>query len=417
MLTGRKYRLAFTPEQAEFAERVGGICRAVWNTGLEQRREYRRRGAFINYSSPKQATDQARELALAKAEHPWLAEAPSHCLQQTLMDLERACRGHGTFRVKWRSGRRWNPSFRFPDPRQVTVERLGRKWGRVKLPKFGWVRFRWSRALGGQVRSVTVSRDADRWYVSFLVEDGQTTPERHPSDTSVGVDPGVVVAVATSDRQLHDRPFTSPGEEERGRRLQRKLARQGRGSRNRATTRKHYGRLRGRERRRRQDFGRQTAAYLTRRHGLVSIEEPNIRNMTRSAKGTVEQPGTQVRQKAGLNRSILSKGWGVFVRAVESAARRTGTRVVRTPAPYSSQRCSACQHVCPESRESQAVFRCVACGFREHADINAAHNHNAAGRKEAGWPHAVSACGDLSVSWSVKQEPVPTLIRWAHQLA
>ena len=86
MLTGRRFRVEFTDEQAEYAERIGAVCRAVWNTGLEQRREYRRRGAWMNYQP------QAHELAEAKTEHGWLKDVPGHCLQQTLMDLDKACR-------------------------------------------------------------------------------------------------------------------------------------------------------------------------------------------------------------------------------------------------------------------------------------------------------------------------------------
>src|SRR5260370_38515915 len=121
MLTGRKYRLELTPEQVALAEATGAACRDVWNTGLEQRRIYRRAGAWMNY------VPQARELAEAKTESPWLATAPSHCLQQTLMDLDRACRDHGTFAVKWRAKGRWNPSFRFPEGGRIPVERVGRK--------------------------------------------------------------------------------------------------------------------------------------------------------------------------------------------------------------------------------------------------------------------------------------------------
>lgn len=106
MLTGRKYKLLLTGEQAAYAEQIGNVCRSVWNTGLAQRREYRKRGGWMNYAS------QAGELAEAKCEHPWLGTAPSHVLQQTLKDLDAACREHGTFRVNWRSKRRWNPSFR-----------------------------------------------------------------------------------------------------------------------------------------------------------------------------------------------------------------------------------------------------------------------------------------------------------------
>jgi putative transposase len=109
VLAGRRFRVEFTDEQEQFAEKIAGVCRAVWNTGLEQRREYRRRGVWMNYPQ------QAHELAEAKSEHSWLAEVPGHCLQQTLMDLDKACRAQGKFRVRWRSSRRWASSFRFPE--------------------------------------------------------------------------------------------------------------------------------------------------------------------------------------------------------------------------------------------------------------------------------------------------------------
>src|SRR5699024_6230949 len=173
MLAGRKYKLLLTDEQAAYAEQIGGACRSVWNTGLHQRREYRHRGAWMNYNP------QAAELAEAKRDHTWLGEAPSHVLQQTLKDLEAACREHGTFRVNWRTKRRWKPSFRFPAGNHITVERLGKRKARAKLPKLGWVHFRWSRHLDGQVRSATLSRDGRDWFVSFLVEDGKQSPEQH----------------------------------------------------------------------------------------------------------------------------------------------------------------------------------------------------------------------------------------------
>ena len=137
---------------------------------------------------------------------------------------------------------------------------------------------------------------------------------------------------------------------------------------------------------------------LATRHRLVALEDLRTRGMTASAKGTVEQPGSNVRQKAGLNRSILDKGWHAFELALHNVARYTGTKIVKVPAAYTSQRCSACCSVDPESRESQAVFRCTTCGHEEHADVNAAKNVLADGL-------SVSACGDLGASRSVKQEP------------
>jgi putative transposase len=375
MLTGRRFRVEFASGQEQFAEQIAGTCRAVWNIGLEQRREYRRRGAWINYRM------QAGELAEAKPEHPWLAEVPSHCLQQTLMDLDRACRTHGTFRVRWRSSRRWRPSFRFPDGSRMVVEQLNRHHAQVKLPKLGWLRFRLSRPMDRAViRSATLTRDGRQWFVSFLIDDGCETQRAHEwPATAVGVDRGVVVAVATSDGQFFDAEFVTAGERRRVLRLQRQLSRSAVRGRNREKARVILGEIRARERRRRQDFCAQTAHRLAITTAFVVLEDLKIKQMTRSAKGTIDRPGTSVKAKAGLNGAILSKGWHQFALALASASRYTGSRVLAVPPQYTSQRCSACGHVDPKSRESQAEFRCTYCSHTAHADVNAAQNILAAG--------------------------------------
>ncbi|MEU5377925.1 transposase [Streptomyces sp. NPDC005968] len=397
MLSGRRYRLALTLEQEVMCEEFGNVCRAVWNTALEQRREYRRRGAWMNYAP------QCAELADAKRDHPWLKAAPSHALQQTLKDLDRACREHGAFKVRRRSKARWSPSFRFPDPKQIQVERLGRRWGRVKLPKLGWIRFRWSRALGGVIRSATVSRKAGHWFVSFLVDDHAVTPERHAMpDTAVGIDRGVKAAAVTSDGDVHDRSFIRAGEAARYRRLQQRLARARKGSTNRRKTITAMNRIMGRVSDRRTDFCAQTACRVVARNALVGLEDLRVKSMSASASGTAGAPGVGVAQKRGLNRAILDKGWHRLELALLSAARYTGTTVVKVNPAYTSQRCSACGFVSESNRESQAVFRCKnpGCGHTAHADVNAAVNiKHAAG-------HAVSACGDLGASRSTKQEPI-----------
>jgi putative transposase len=394
MLTGRKYRLALTADQAEMCSEYGNICRAVWNTALEQRREYRRRGAWMNYAP------QAAELAEAKREHEWLRVAPSHILQMTLKDLEKACAAHGTFKVRWRSKARWSPSFRFPAGDRVAVERLGRKWGRAKLPKLGWVTFRWSRPIGGDVRSATVSRRGQHWYISFLVQDGASPPQKHalPS-TVIGVDRGVKIAVTTSNGDFYDRQFVTQGEKIRYRRLQQKLSRTKKGSANRRKTVAAMNRIMERVKNRRADFCAFTANRLASGNAVVALEDLKVHSMTKSAKGTIAEPGTRVAQKSGLNRAILDKGWHLLERALTSASRYTGTTVVKINPAYTSQTCNRCGAVDPKSRQSQAIFRCTACGHQAHADVNAALNiRNAAG-------YAVSACGDLGVARSVKQEP------------
>jgi putative transposase len=388
-----------TSGQQEQAEQFGNACRAVWNAGLEQRREYRRRGGFIGY------VEQARQLAEAKKDpySAWLAEAPSHVLQQTLRDLDRACETRGTGKVRWRSKTKTRPAFRFPDPKQIEMVRLNRRWGQVKLPKLGWVRLRWTRPLGGVLRNATVLRDGGRWYVSFCVDDG-VAPAAPNNLPPLGVDRGVVAAVATSEGGLIDREFATAGEMRRAKRLQQRLARsrrthgQSRRSRRRDAVRAGLGRLQARIRARRADFATQTAHDLVTRHGLVVVEDLKVKSMTASARGTTEVPGRNVRQKAGLNRAILNKGWGQFLLALQHQARYHGASVVAVNPAYTSQTCHNCGHIARENRESQAVFRCVACGHADHADVNAAKNILAAGL-------AVTGRGDLAIGRSMKRQP------------
>lgn len=339
--------------------------------------------------------EQAHELVDAKIEHTWLTEAPSHCLQQALRDLDEACRKHGTFRVHWRSSRRWAPSFRYPEGAKMELQKLNRRKSQVKLPKLGWVKFRASRSLDGEtICSATLRREGEHWFVSLLVDDGLTPPAQHTSPgTAVGVDRGVAVAVATSDGDLLDQVFTTPGEQRRAVRLQRKLSRAANGSANRNKTRQALAKVRARDRHRRQDFCQKTAGQLAQKNALVVLEKLPVRNMTRRAKPVADlaRPGQYLANggsaKSGLSRAILCKGWFRFERALKSVSRYSGTQVVKVPAAFTSQRCSVCGHVDPKSRESQAVFRCTHCTHTEHADVNAAKNILAAGL-------AVTACGD-----------------------
>jgi putative transposase len=154
--------------------------------------------------------------------------------------------------------------------------------------------------------------------------------------------------------------------------------------------------LRARERDRRKDWAEKVSTDLARRFDRIRVEDLNIPGMTRSARGSIEKPGRGVRQKAGLNRGILAAGWGLLARRLEDKA---SGRVERINAAYTSQRCSVCGHVAAESRESQALFRCVACGYAGNADVNAARNI-AAG-------HAVTARGRLPLGRRMNREPQP----------
>jgi putative transposase len=316
--------------------------------------------------------------------------------QQALRDFAQAMRNFfaGTHRrPTWRKAG-VHEGFRQVGVKPHHVERLNRRFGRLWVPKVGWVRFRLSRPVPDSVKSYRVTRDrAGRWHIAFAqIPD----PICGPGDFSVvGIDRGVVVSAALSTGELLHAPCLTPGEAKRLKVLQQRLARCKRGSHRREKTKRAIAKLKARERDRRKDWVEKTSTDLATRFDVIRVEALAVRTMIRSARGTVEQPGAGVAQKRGLNRSISRSGWGQLVSRLQHKA---CGRVEQVPAAYTSQRCSACGHVAPGNRKSQAVFECQACtAGRCNADVNAARNI-AAGR-------AVTARGDLAGRRSTNREP------------
>jgi putative transposase len=279
-------------------------------------------------------------------------------------------------------------------PQGLRVRRDNRARSSVLVPKIGWVQFRRSRALAGW-KSYRITADrAGRWHVTFAVRP-EPIPAPGAGGVVVGVDRGVAVVVALSTGEM-----TSPaglGRKESGRllRLQRRLARAARGSSRRRKVRTLIGGLKARDADRRKDWVEKTSTDLARRFDVIRVENLNVKAMTRSARGTVAEPGRNVAAKAGLNRGILKSGWGLLAARLEH---KTPGRVEKVEAAYTSATCNPCKHLAADSRKSQARFVCVACGHRANADMNAARNI-AAG-------HGVTARGDRRVlARSVKREP------------
>ncbi|MGH3125222.1 MAG: RNA-guided endonuclease InsQ/TnpB family protein, partial [Streptosporangiaceae bacterium] len=210
---------------------------------------------------------------------------------------------------------------------------------------------------------------AGRWHFAFAVI---PAPVPAPDNGQVvGIDRGVAVSAALSTGEMLHVPGLTVRERRRMRRLERKLARTRRGSERRKRVRLAIARLKARETDRRKDWAEKASTDIARRFDLIRVEDLQIPNMTRSAKGTAGNPGRNVRAKSGLNREILRSGWGLLVRRLSEKAHG---RVEKIKPHYTSQRCSACGHVDAKSRESQARFACTACGFAGHADVNAARN-------------------------------------------
>ena len=388
-----RYRLLPTPAQEAVLRDHCGHARYVWNLAVEQHCHWRpgRKGA-PGY------LEQCRQLTAARAENPWLAAGSQTVQQQALRDFSQAMAAffdpaNPAGRPSWRKAGR-DEGFRIVGRGgQWEVRRVSRKVGQVWVPKAGWVRFRWSRAVPPGAKSYRVTMDrAGRWHVALAV-----IPEPVPAPGNgqvVGIDRGVAVSAALSTGELLHAPALTGPERIRLRRLQRTLARAKRGSNRRGRVRHAIARLRARESDRRKDWAEKVSTGIARRFDVIRVEDLKIGNMTQSAKGTRENPGRNVRAKAGLNRGILGSGWGLLVRRLQD---KVPGRVEKVRPAFTSQRCSACGQVDRDSRESQAVFRCTACGFACHADVNAAINI-AAG-------HAVTARGGDGVTPPVNREP------------
>ena len=385
-----RYRLLPAPAQQAVLRDHCAHARYVWNLAVEQHRHWR-----PGRTSAPGYLEQCRQLTAARAEHPWLAAGSQMVQQQALRDFAQATANHvgGTHhRPSWRKAGR-NEGFRVVAVKPGGVRRLSRHTGEVRVPKAGWVRFRWSRAVPPGVKSYRVTLDrAGRWHVAFAAVPG---PVPAPGNgQAVGIDRGVAVSAALSTGELLHVPGLGGAERHRLRRLQRRLARARRGSNRRRRVKDAIARLTARERDRRKDWAEKTSTDLARRFDTIRVENLHVTSMTRSARGTAEAPGRNVRQKTGLNRGILASCWGLLVRRLEDKA---PGRVEKVKPHYTSQRCSACGHVDAESRESQARFVCTACGFAGNADVNAAINI-AAG-------HAVTARGGDGVTRPVNREP------------
>jgi putative transposase len=366
-----RFRLLPTPAQQAVLRGHCAHARYVWNLAVEQHAHWRR-----GRKSAPGYVEQCRQLTAARAEHSWLAEGSQVVQQQALRDFAAATAAfydpnNPARRPTWRRAGR-NEGFRIVGKRgrQWDVRRVSRRVGQVRVPKAGWVRFRWSRAVPAGVKSYRVTMDrAGRWHVAFAAIPG---PVPAPGNgRAVGIDRGVAVSAALSTGDLLRLPGLAVTECARRRRLERKLARARRGSNRRGRVRLALARLRAREADRRKDWAEKTSTDIARRFDLIKVEDLKIGNMTRSARGTRDAPGRNVRQKAGLNRGILASGWGLLVRRLQDKA---PGRVEKIRPAFTSQRCSACGHVDPKSRESQAAFRCTACGYACHADVNAALN-------------------------------------------
>lgn len=387
---GYKYRLKANSEHERLFRLFSGHCRFVWNKALAlQKGRLESKIPLLSYQ------DLAGFLKLWKRseEYGFLKEAHSQIEQQVLKDLDRAlwdglkkAKGMPRFRKKGK-----HDSFRYPQGFKI-------EGNRVYLPKIGWVGFRKSRDILGTLKNLTVSRRGRHWFASIQTE--REVPEPVPAvSAAAGIDLGVTRFATLSDGTVYA-PLNSFRQlEKKLARGQRRLSRKQKYSSNWRKQKEKITRLHVRIADARQDYLHKVSTEISKNHAIIVMEDLRVRNMSASAKGTVENPGHNVRQKAGLNKAILDQGWHAFRRMLGYKLAWSGGVLEVVPPHHTSQTCPECGHVSQDNRRSQAAFRCESCEYENHADLVGAINI----LRRAG--HARIACGDTGLTGGQAQEP------------
>ena len=400
-----KFRLEPNAEQEVILNNLVGSARFVWNQVLAVSFEMFAKNEFIN------ATNLVNKIMDIKAnpEFAFLKTSSNAVsLQQKIRDLASAwsrffdSKVHA--RLKENKKKPKKPKFfKLPDGTEIQLRPLmprfkrksdGRdsirlvqfdkycrvEGNRVKLPNgVGFVKFRKSQEILGTIKNVTISKKSGHWYVSFGTERELEQNPIHPSKTAVGIDLGVAKLIATSDGQVIKPKNSFKANQIKLAKLQRQLSRKVLFSQNWKKQNRKIQKLHHHIANIRHDYLHKISTDISKNHAMIVCEDLKVANMSRSASGTLENKGRNVKVKSGLNKSILDQGWSMVLTMLEYKQQWQGGLLIKVNPRYTSQTCFECKHVAKENRRTQAKFECVECGYIANADVNAARNILAAG--------------------------------------
>ena len=385
LLRGYKYRLRPTTRQKRMLSRWMGSCRFVYNCGLVHRStNYQQWRKSISYLDQQNALPEAKN----DPELIWLKEVPSQSLQVALRNLDAAFKNffRGTGKYPQAKKKGVHDSVSFPQGNLLRLQKKSKKISKITLPKLGDVEIVQHRKFAGKIKSSTVSYShGDGWQISLLVEEAEIAAS-NPATDAIGIDLGVAKTIATSgENKDHCLPV------ERIKRIESRIAilQKRKAKSDKFSDRwKHFGRivakLHSRIARIRKDFLHKTSSELSKNHGAIAMEDLRVKNMSKSASGTIDAPGRNVAQKSGLNRSILRQGWGNFRIMMEYKTKWYGSHLILVNPRNTSRRCCQCGYTHEDNRQSQADFLCQKCGHNENADKNAANNIRRLGLESLG---------------------------------
>ena len=355
-----KFELMPNGAQIRKMKQFCGCARFVFNEALGwQNAQYQADSTFkFSYATI------ANLLPSWKEKHTWLRDCHSQVLQQSLKDLESGFRNFFQKRADRPKFKKKGSkdSFRFPQG-----FKLDEANSRVYLPKIGWVRYRISCFITGTVKNMTVRQKCGKWFVSIQTEQCIACPQP-TTTTAVGIDLGVVRFATLSNGEYFEPLNSAKKLAEKLKIAQQRLSHKQKFSRNWHKEKFKVTKIHHHIANARKDYLHKISTTISKNHAMVCIEDLQVANMSKSAKGDMATPGSMVKQKSGLNRSILDQGWSEFRRQLDYKLTWQGAYLIAVPPKNTSITCPACAHISKENRKTQAVFCCVQCNFEAHAD-------------------------------------------------
>jgi putative transposase len=375
-----KEKLRPTPAQARQLEEVLRHCRTLYNTALEQRIT-----AWERCHVSITRYQQEAELKAIRADLPEYAALHSHVLQDVLARLDRTYQAF--FRREATGEQPGFPRFQGQNRyHSFTYKEYGNGArldnGSLVLSKIGRIAVRWSRPIEGTIKTVTVSKEADGWYVCCSCAEVPKQP-LPLTGRETGIDVGLKVFLVTADGQLVANPRHYRKAEKQLRKAHRRVALRKQGSKRRKKAVKVLAKRHQQVRRQQADFHHKTALLLLRQYGVIYLEDLQVRTLSRRPAPQPDENGDYVPNgasaKAGLNKSIQDAGWYAFRVILACKAADAGKRVAAIPPAYTSQECSGCGERVRKSL-SVRTHVCPHCGLMLDRDENAARNIQWAGQ-------------------------------------
>ncbi|RZN74828.1 RNA-guided endonuclease InsQ/TnpB family protein [Avibacterium paragallinarum] len=366
-----KFEIMPNGEQTRKIKQFCGCSRFVFNRALAWQNEQYEQDNSFKFSYTK----IANLLPQWKKELVWLKECHSQVLQQSLKDLESAFKNFFQKRADFPKFKKKGvkESFRFPQGCKLEQEN-----DRLFLPKIGWIRYRNSRDIVGEIKNVTVSQKCGRFFVSIQTEFEYDIPTHKGGE--IGIDMGVARFATLSNGEFFEPLNAFKTYKGKLAKLQKRLKNKVKFSQNWQKLKAKIAKLHHKIANCRKDFLHQTSSKISKNHAMIYIEDLQVSNMSKSAKGTAETPGKNVAAKSGLNQAILDQSWFEFRRQLDYKTQWQGGFLVAVPVQNTSRTCPCCGHVAKENRQTQANFECVECGYTENADVVGALNVLGRGR-------------------------------------